>query len=578
MIQRILLELPFKWQNCYPQAPTLVALIWVLVITGCSPYGSDLNKAFLLAEQNQWQSSEKAISEAVKPDDSDVLLNQLERSVVRHLAEDWEGSNQLLEKAERLTEHQHELTPTEKLKTWMTNPRQGPYQSTRFEQVFVNYYKALNYSLMAQHAALPLGERKTSAVYQTSKEQLTWLDAARVEARRIELKLARLVEEEGSYEDAEDQRQELFSKVMRVLLVLVGEYKDRSKLVFRENAYLHYFSGLMYEQNGEFDNARIEYVKAAELYEGGYQAQYELAPDIIGQAWYDAARMMVLAGGYEDRLETLKKDKLSEAQRAKLQLESKDQGQLVVIEHVGKVPQRQELNFHLSAQQAFHTLELFPILTGADHLEQQDQMDWFLLMYADLGALEILYNYSQEGIRGPLTAPFTKRFYLGNAWELAESLNITDAIGPLGVRVAVPYYRPLRTRPAPSQVVIGDKKLSMIQAESIAQLALQEQLYRAHWDLRLAVAREILKSLVGNTISRAVNDDAGALLIDLVGKLATTLTAQAETRNWLFLPYEIRIQRMSLPSGTHSVRLSSGENHEVRIQANQLTFLHYRDF
>jgi hypothetical protein len=42
-----------------------------------------------------------------------------------------------------------------------------------------------------------------------------------------------------------------------------------------------------------------------------------------------------------------------------------------------------------------------------------------------------------------------------------------------------------------------------------------------------------------------------------VGKLASQFTDAAETRNWLMLPYEIRVTRIPLNAGSHSLDVSS---------------------
>ena len=560
---------------------------------GCSPYGADFNKAYLLAQQGQYNASEKALNEVIKPEENNVLLSQLERGVLKHLSGDLDSSNRLLQKAEQITETQHNQPPSTRLRTWLTNPRQGPYRAARYEQVYINYYKALNFSLLAQqatehqvaeHRVKPSASSNVIASHVRSlpEEAIPYIDAARVEARRIELKLQRILAEEGSYEDAENRRTQVLFKVLQILKALLGDYQDRTALVYRENAFLHYFSGLMYEQNFEYDDARIEYQKAAELYEVGYQEQYQLDAKMVSQAWLDTARMMKKAGGYDVPLNEIIASKLTEEQSALLIQEDSNQSYLVVIEHVGKVPHREELNLHLQAIESFRTLELYPLVTGNTPEEQQDQLEWFQLMYADTGFLELLYNFSQEGIRGPLLAPFTKRFFLGNAWQTAEDLNVIDAIGSLGIRVAVPYYRPLRNVPEASFLEVNHQRFSMLTSESLAQLAVQEQLYRVHWDLRLAVAREILKNLLGTSLSSAINDEGGALLIEFVGKLAATITAQAETRNWLFLPYEIRVQKVALPAGQHTVTLNKGQAQSVQIpvhiDAGHVHLVHHRWF
>ena len=62
--------------------------------------------------------------------------------------------------------------------------------------------------------------------------------------------------------DAKDDEGKLFSQLMKIFGVLAGQVIDKDKLIYREDAYVRYMNGLIYEINGELDSARIAYQKA----------------------------------------------------------------------------------------------------------------------------------------------------------------------------------------------------------------------------------------------------------------------------------------------------------------------------
>jgi len=174
-----------------------------------------------------------------------------------------------------------------------------------------------------------------------------------------------------------------------------------------------------------------------------------------------------------------------------------------------------------------------------------------------------------------------KRQGIGPLWSVADGLGLIKAIEG-GMRVTVPYYRvPSMMNVGKSQLTVGNQTYPMITSQSLAHLAVQQQLLTASDDLQEAMAREALKNLTAYQVG-----SAGGGLLALAGKIAANASSAAETRNWLLLPWAIKVRRIALDEGTHTVKLRSevlpgkvdSEETTVNIEKGQLKVWTVRTF
>jgi len=299
-----------------PLKLTLLLMISVWLV-GCATYGQDVRKGLELTQQGQYNEAAGAFEKALDPKGDDRLLYYTELGMVYHLAGDYEKSNRLLESAERISEDLYTKRISDMLTTAMSNPRQGPYRASNFERVFINYYKALNYLMLALQST-------------DNKMRERALEGARIESRRIDMVLSDIEAQKGNYQEQADREKSMFSKLMRIFNKLTGEIIDRDKIVYRNDAFGHYLAAVIYEQYNEYDSARVAYQKSASLYENGYQAQYGLKKDMTEQAWFDTIRMMQKAGGWRNEWPQLSQTKLSKDKRQLLK-DFNDMGHLIEI-------------------------------------------------------------------------------------------------------------------------------------------------------------------------------------------------------------------------------------------------------
>lgn len=557
---------------CLIRVFTLVIIS--MYLSGCATYGQDVRKGLVLAQNGQYSEAAKALEGALDPKGNDRLLYYTELGMVYHLAGDYQKSNRLLSAAEGIAEDLYTKRASDMLTTAMTNPRQGPYRAADFERVFINYYKALNYFMMA-----------SLANSQSAKEDA--LEGARIESRRMDIILSAIEYKKGTYAEQADREKSMFSKLMRVFDKLTGEIIDKNKIVYRNDAFGQYLAGTIYEKHNEYDDARIAYQKAATLYESGYQAQYNLDTTMTEQAWFDTIRMMQKAGGWNNQWPKLSQDKLTVAKRKELKAFN-DDGHLLVIEHIGVVPEREEMNMILYADENTRQIAVSPVLSG-DLQTQLNQRFWFFALYADKGITDVLSAVYEDRM-APALMQFglTKREYLGPLWDVADGLGVIDVMKQ-GLRVTVPYYGVTSIKfPKESYVSVGGQHETMILGQSITHMAVQQQLLSASEDLQEAMAREAFKGLTTAKVASlggSNNTQAGAIL-GLIGKITTAATSSAETRNWLLLPGQIRVRRIPLSEGRHTVQLTSHfadgsskvQSKTLEIKRDQVTLWKVRSF
>lgn len=523
-----------------------------MLLGGCATYGNIMEPTIKSLQQGDYPAAQTNLEKVLKPTGNDRLLYYLELGVIKHLENDFAASNALLEQAERIAEDLETKSLSNSLIVMMSNPRKGPYAGEQFEKVYINYYKALNYLGLAQQA-------------QSNSDYFTALDGARVEARRLILRLNTIRDEKGSYAEQQQANEEagLFASVVDIFnTVLRGNLIDMDSIRYRDDAMAHYLSALSFEMNADYNNARLSYQQAAQAYEDGYAKQYRLDDGIISQAWFDCIRMMNLLPGFQREARQLAQKKLSAAQRDELKHWNKHTAQVVVLEHKGLAPQRKEMNLLLSRNSDLHAFQLRPLF----HLGDEDALVWFYMLYADKGIAGLVSSYMDAVNYGILASGFTKTIFLGPLWHNAEQIGLVKA-AEFGLRVTVPYYSPVKPLPE-SHLQIDQHNYPMLKSANPALIAVQEQMTSASSDINQALTRSAVKAMSAQQLEQVGGEYAGLLAI--AGKLAMQFTDAAETRNWALLPQDIRIRRLALAPGQHHLVLQSNMPDGTQTQAQDI--------
>ncbi|MCF6219158.1 MAG: hypothetical protein L3J62_09255 [Gammaproteobacteria bacterium] len=529
---------------------------------------------------NNFAEAQKSIA-GIYDDKKNRALMLMEVGLVDYLSKDHQQSIHKLNQAEVLTDEAETKRASEYLKSIMAGPTSLSYGGALFERAFIHYYKAMNFLLLANNRT---GNAREDA-----------LEGARVEARKIDRLLNSIQDQEPTYDEAKEGKESIFKQMTLLLRGLYGRTLDRDALAYREDAYIRYMEGVIYESNGELDSARIAYQTAATLYEKGYAKQYGLGQAIVEMAWFEVIRVMKKAGGYRNEVAELTKSKLSKEMKQRLDTFDQGSAQLVVINHIGFAPKPKEMMLRL--QLDTHTKEL--ILTPAilnPHLlsaandvgpvELKEQLTWFNEMYSDRGLVDILSNYKKRGAFGVARGLTEKRISIDSLWSLAEDTGLVSGLDWGGAIVQVPYLGSIATNFDSSQVTLdGQVKGSMVAAESIATIALQQQLLGAGRGLRAALARELTKISFCSQVAKSAGGGFKSEIAEKVCILGFSMVSGADTRSWSTLPHTIMIQRYPVEAGQHTVTVTTSRTgggifhqaeYEIEIKKGQLMVLNNR--
>jgi uncharacterized protein len=528
-------------------------------LTGCATYKQDIDAGLSLAKEGEWNAAEGKL-ESVLNNPQDKLLYYMEIGALAQNQGDFERSNSLLEQAEKLSDTFFPENFSNRSWALLSNPRQSNYRGNGIERVYISYLKSLNY--------LTLADKETNAA---KRRQLT--DAALVEVRRIDIKLNEIRAQNPSYQDLNaKENQAFYMKALNWLGDFYTGGRDTDKFIYRDDAWARYMEGLQYEISGEYDDARISYQKAANLYQDGYAKQYDLPVITAERAWLDTIRMMQKGGYSQDEIQQQINTKLSPAMQETLKQYHDGESELVILEHQGFIPDKSEMTLLLYADPRAYSLVLEP-LHGGGTTQANDSFRWFTMVYADINPLNLIANYKTGGAWGTFSGIFTKRVILGRpVWQQLSATNIDKLLTEQTIRVTVPYYQrftldqhqpTLTIKEASTNIANSNLYMTRgLRMASLADMAFQEQLSQAQRDIYEGLIRELLRSWLAYQVAANVKDDSASLLLNLIGQVAVFASSAADTRNWLTLPAQVRLTRKPLPPGEYT----------PDYQVNQKTF------
>ncbi|WP_111637547.1 hypothetical protein [Marinomonas shanghaiensis] len=548
--------------------------LWASVcfLAGCATYKQDIDAGLSLAKEGEWKAAENKL-EGVLNNPQDKLLYYMEAGALAQNQGDFERSNTLLEQAEKLSDTFFPEKFSNRSWALLTNPRQSDYRGSGIEGVYISYLKSLNY--------LALAEQEEDI---RQKRQLH--DAALVEVRRIDIKLNEIRAQNPSYQDLKAKENQAF--YMKALSWLGNFYtggRDTDQFIYRDDAWARYMEGLQYEISGEFDDARISYQKAANLYQDGYATQYDLPAITAERAWLDTIRMMQKSGYNQDEIQQLINTKLSPSMQDTLKQYHDGESELVILEHQGFVPDKSEMTLLLYADPRAYSLVLEPLHAGGT-TQANDSFRWFTMVYADINPLNLIANYKAGGAWGTFSGIFTKRVILGRpVWQQLSATNVDKLLTEQTIRVTVPYYTRFTLDHHQPTLQVNTPNLApfsnSIRMTSLADIAFQEQLAQAQRDIYEGLVRELLRSWLAYQVSSNVQDQNAALILNLIGQVAVFASSAADTRNWLTLPAQVRLTRAPLPPGEYTpdyqINQKTFSLGKIHLEANKIKVWNLRN-
>jgi len=158
-----------------------------------------------------------------------AALYYMEEGILAHFALRFKESNESFSRAEQIMDELYTRSISKQTASFLINDNTIPYRGEDFESAMVNLFMALNY--------VGLGLK----------------DEALVEARKVDNKLN----------------------------IINSRYPEDKKNVYKEDAFIRFLMGVLYESDGEDNDAFISYRKAEEIYRTDYRQNYGISPPVL---------------------------------------------------------------------------------------------------------------------------------------------------------------------------------------------------------------------------------------------------------------------------------------------------------
>ena len=191
------------------KAVLLLTAVLAAYSSGCATYQDQVRESRKLISSGNAEQSLGKFQELAAKEDGDQLVHLLDYGVALQIANKYTESNEVLLRSDKLADELDYHSVSRLAGSMLTSEEVVQYKGDTFEKIFINAYLAMNYLQMGK------------------------LDDALVESRRMNEKYLKLRSEE--------------------------------KKKFELNPFAKYLSALIWEANGDWDDAYIAYKEAYEL-------------------------------------------------------------------------------------------------------------------------------------------------------------------------------------------------------------------------------------------------------------------------------------------------------------------------
>ncbi|MSS73663.1 MAG: hypothetical protein EXS64_19575 [Candidatus Latescibacteria bacterium] len=426
------------------------------------------------------------------------LLYFMEKGLVDHNRGDYRGSNASFEQAERLADRLFTRSLSREAASLITSDAVRAYRGEAFELIFIHYYRALNYW------------------------RLGLAEDALVECRKANLKLSA-----AGTGDA-------------------GAY--------RNDAFIHYLTGLFYEATGERNDAYVSYRDAQKAYRA-YAETFGIPPP---PALADDLARVSESLGYGDETETLLASlspPVGEMASGHLLRPSgppqpPGYGELILFCEAGFVPRKvqEEINLPIFNEDMKRGREIGLAASGP---------------------------HARKGLEGLMD--FSRKIAARQRPVYPADLSLK-----YWLRVALPAYREAPPATRSLRLTAAGQSVRTVLAEDLSAIARRTFEAERPTLLVRTVARGVSKYLLSEAAEKKNK------YLGLLTNLFTAATETADTRSWVTLPHSIQIGRLRLPPGIHDITVESmdagGRVIEttllpgVEIRAGERTFLSCRTY
>lgn len=404
--------------------------------------------------------------------EQDRVMFWMEEGMLLHLTGNYKESSEVLTKAERRSKELFTVSISKNVKAAFTSEAATDYAGEDYENVLVHVVKALDF----------LGLRQ--------------VESALVEARKI-----------------------------NELLKLYNTKYDK-KNIYNQDAFAHWLMGLMFEMEGSYDDARIAYVNAMDVYQNDFAANYGMKPPAFVAE--DIVRAALLSGAQD----------IAEEMRGKYGKDlggsfeqMKTHGEIVVVHMNGEGP------------------------TKSDYVVTC----WF----------RSVDQWACDGEPGE---------------EFIKKTTITIPSDGTVVKVAFPQLN-LRPPASPNLVLrVGPAESVSEVALPVNPIAHKNMADKMHRIFRNAIIRIITKT-ASSKAAGAVGEKVGGGFVGWGLEKGSSAVMQAyeeaDKRAWTTLPAQFEVARVRVPPGVHTLSLQlphgrSGQIPGVKVEAGKRVVVTFR--
>lgn len=366
------------------------------------------------------------------------FLSYVNNGLLLSVMGQYEESNSYFEKAFIFGED-YRINYAREAASYLTNPTVTIYRGEDHEHLMLLYYKALNFLKMEKY------------------------EEALVECRRLNIRLQQLADRYASTEK------------------------------YRRDAFVHNLMGIIYQANGDWNNAFIAYRNALEIYQQDYTSMFGVnAPDQLKIDLLETA----YRSGFTEEFERFKNEFGLYDYKVKQR-----EADLVFFWHNGLGPVKDEwsINFMISRSN-----------------------DQFIFYNEQLGLSYTFPVYDEDD---------------------QKSLSKIEFF-----RVAFPRYIERPPLYADASISLDGNEYPLDMAEDINKIAFKSLQERMWLEFSKALIRVALKKAAEHS-ARKEDESLGALI-----GMVNAMTEKADTRNWQTLPHSIFYTRVPMNEGTNATQ------------------------
>ncbi len=445
-------------------------VISIIILFSCATqftYYSNLKN--LMSAENYTQADALIEENKLKEyGEKNALLYWMDKGAVLHYAGKYEESIFALTKAEKLAEDLYTKSISEEAATFLTSDSARSYAGEDFERIFINVFLALNYLLLEKY------------------------EDALVEARKVDHKL----------------------KTLQV------DYSGKN--VYKEDAFMRYLTGILYESQSEFNDSFVSYRKSIKEYtENKKIYHFEIPQDLLIRSLKVAKKL-----GFREEFEEINSNFKLNFNYNNTKYET-DKGEVIVFFYNGFAPYKIDHYIEVTFGEGW-------AYVGSVKVEGDAQKD---VQKAKQIARSIASN-EQFLVAFPKFVPSENKVSY----------------------VIVDFYDSNQNK------VLSQKSFLVEDIETIAIKNLEDRISKIRVK---AIARAAIKYALSRAVSEKLTEKSDELSKWLVKKAlqaTATATEQADKRSWRTLPKEIQLITSTLTPGSYKAEISFYDKNNVLLQ------------